>query len=95
LQIEGRMNEKWWRMNEEWWMKNDEGWMKNDEGWMKNDEGWVKKDEGWMKNDEGWWFQAVEGFCRLTDERTDICEYRVAFATEKFGDPRTMPRTQR
>ena len=22
-------------------------------------------------NDEGWWFQAVEGFCRRTDERTD------------------------
>ena len=43
--------------------------------------------EGWMKNDEGWWFQAVEGFWfmtdRRTDERTDICDCRVAFATEK------------
>ena len=50
-------------------------------------EGWMKNDEGRMMNDEGWWFQAVEGFCRQTDERTDertdICECRVAFATEK------------
>ena len=45
-------------------------------------EGWMKNDEGWMKNDEGWWFQAVEGFCRHTDGRTDICDCRVAFATE-------------
>ena len=40
--------------------------------------------EGWMKNDEGWWFQAVEGFL-LTDRQTmdKICDYRVAFMTEK------------
>ena len=37
-------------------------------------------------SDEGWWFQAVEGFCRLIDGRTDICECRVAFATEKMKD---------
>ena len=72
----------------EGWTKNDEGWMKNEEGWMKNDEGWMKNDKGWMKNDEGWWFQAVDGFCRQTDEQqtdkqTNICECRVAFATEK------------
>ena len=46
----------------------------------------IKKDEGWRMNDEGWWFQAVEGFLwltdRLTDGRTDICDCRVAFATE-------------
>ena len=53
------------------------------EGWMNNDEDWMNNDEGWMVNDEGWWFQAVEGFCRLTDERTDNCDCRVAFATEK------------
>ena len=57
------------------------------EGWMKNNEGWIKNDAWWMMNAEGWWFQAVEGFCfltdRLTDEQTDICECRVAFATEK------------
>ena len=39
-----------------------------------------------MKNDKGWWFQAVEGFCwwtdGQTDEQTDICDCRVAFATE-------------
>ena len=61
-------------------MKNDDGWMKNDKGWMKNDKdewwrmknkGWKKNDEGWMMNDEGWWFQAVEGFCFLTDRHTD------------------------
>jgi len=58
------------------------------EGWMKNDEGWMKNDEGWKMNDEGWWFQAVEGFCfktdRRTNERTDICDCRVAFATENY-----------
>ena len=34
-------------------------------------------------NDEGGGFQAGEGICRLTDERTDNCDCRVAFATEK------------
>ena len=54
------------------------------EGWMKNDEGWLKNDKGWKMNDEGWWFQAVEGFCFMTtNERTDICNCRVAFVTEK------------
>ena len=45
-------------------------------------------------NDEGWWFQAVEGFCFMTDWQTDnICDCRVAFATENglkphfFGTP--------
>ena len=52
------------------------------EGWMKNDEGWMKNYEGWKMNDEEWWFQAVEGFCFLTDGRTDICNCRIAFATE-------------
>ena len=74
------------RKMKEGWMKNDEGWMKNDKVWMKNDEGWKKNDEGWKKNDEGWWFQAVEGFCfrmdKRTNERTDICNCRVAFATQ-------------
>ena len=46
-------------------------------------EGWMKNDEGWLKNDEGWWFQAEEGFCFMTDRRTDICDCLVAFATEK------------
>ena len=50
---------------------------------MKNDEEWMKYDEGWMMKDEGWWFQAVEGFWLRTDGRTDICDCRVAFATEK------------
>ena len=71
------MNEEWWRM------------MKNDEEWWRM----MKDDEGWMMNDEGWWFQAVEGFCFLTDrqtdwwmnKQTDIGECRVAFATEKFS----------
>ena len=61
-----------------------EGWIKIDEEWMKNDEGWMKNDEGSGMNDEEWWFQAVEGFCRRTDGRTDICDCRVAFATEKY-----------
>ena len=49
--------------------------------------GWMKNDEGWMMNDEGSWFLAAEGFWfmtdKRTDKRTDICECRVAFATEK------------
>ena len=43
-----------------------------------------------MMKDEGWWFQVVEGFCfktdRRTNEQTDICDCRVAFATEKMKD---------
>ena len=39
-------------------------------------------------NDEEWWFQAVEGFLWLTDERMkeqiDICECRVAIMTENL-----------
>ena len=57
-------------------------------GWMKNDEGWMKNNEGWKMNDEGGWFQAVEGFCRLTDKqmdrRMDICDCRVAFMTQNL-----------
>ena len=74
-------------MNDEWWMK-DEGWRMKDEGWRMKDEGWRMKDEGWSMKHEGWWFQAVEGFCRQTDKRTnkrtDICDCRVAFATENI-----------
>ena len=61
--------------------------------------GWMKNDEGWRMNDEGWWFQAVEGFCRQTNERTDrrtdICDCRVAFATEKIQDCHTEVRWRR
>ena len=43
----------------------------------------MMKDEGWMMKHEG--FKLLRGFAsRLTDERTDICECRVAFATEKY-----------
>ena len=53
---------------------------------MKSDEGWMKNDERWRMNDAVWWFQAVEGFWFMTDgqtnKRTDICDCRVAFATE-------------
>ena len=47
------------------------------EWWRMNEE-----DEGCRMNDKGWWFQAIEGFLWLTNRRTDICECRVAFATE-------------
>ena len=62
------------------WMKNDE-WMKDEWG-MMNDEGWMMKDEGWMMKDEG--FKLLRGFASWrtdgqTNERTDICECRVAF----------------
>ena len=61
-------------------------------------EGWRKNEEWWRMNDEGWWFQAVEGFCRQTDrqtnERTDICDCRVAFATEKWKRGALSPSRQ-
>ena len=68
---------KWWR--DEWRMMMDEWRMIKGEWRMIR------------MNDEGWWFQAVEGFCFLTDrqtdwwmnKQTDIGECRVAFATEK------------
>ena len=71
-------------MNEEWWMMMKDGW--------RMDEGY---DEVWRMNDEGWWFQAscwgvlqTDGqkdklTNKRTDEQTDICDCRVAFATEK------------
>ena len=47
------------------------------QGWMKNNDEW------WRMNDEGWCFQAAEGFWLQTDRQTEICDCRVAFATEK------------
>ena len=43
----------------------------------------MKKDEGWMmKNDD---FKLLRGFGDgRTDERTDICDCRVAFVTENY-----------
>ena len=59
-----------------------EGWMKNDKGWMK-DEWRMMKDEGWMMKDDD--FKLLRGFdYGQTDERTDICDCRVAFVTEKW-----------
>ena len=56
--------------------------MKTNEGWMKNDEGWMKIDEGWMKNDD---FKLLRGFDNgRTKRQTDICDCRVAFATENL-----------
>ena len=41
-------------------------------------------DEGWLLNDEGIDFKLFEGFAlRQTDKRTDICDCRVTFETEK------------
>ena len=45
------------------------------EGWMKNEEGWMMKDDD---------FKLLRGFASdRTDRLTDICECRIAFATEK------------
>ena len=42
---------------------------------------WRMNEEWWMMNDDD--FKLLRGFCDwLTDRRTDICECRVAFATE-------------
>ena len=39
--------------------------------WRKDEWRIMKGYEGWMKIDEGWWFQAVGGFCRLTNRLTN------------------------
>ena len=65
-----------------------EGWLKmmKDEWRMMKDEGRVMKDEwGVMKDDD---FKLLRGFedeqtDGQTEERTDICDCRVTFATEK------------
>ena len=55
------------------------------EGWwrmMKDDEGWMKDEWRMMKDDD---FKLLRGFAsEQTDRRTDICECRVAFATENI-----------
>ena len=56
-----------------------EGWKMKDEGRKMKDEGWKIKDEGWKMKNEGW-----RGFCRQMDGRTDICDCRIAFATENI-----------
>ena len=61
-----------------------EGWMKNDEG-MKDE--WMKNDKGWRMKDEGWWFQGSDGFCRLKDKQTDICECGIPFANLSLLPP--------
>ena len=54
-------------MNEKWWMKDEWRMMKDEEWWR-------------MKDDD---FKLLRGFdYGQTDERTDICDCRVAFATE-------------
>ena len=55
-------------------MKDEWRMIKNDEGWMKNYEGWRIKDDD---------LKLLRGFAsERTDGLTDICECRVAFATE-------------
>ena len=50
---------------------------------MMKDEWKMMKDEGWrMKDDD---FKLLRGFADWqTNKRTDICECRVAFATENM-----------
>ena len=53
---------------------------------MKNEEWWMMKVEWWklkMKDDD---FKLLRGFADWrTNGRTDICDCRVAFVTEKIG----------
>ena len=70
------MKDGWWRL-----MKDDEGWWRM----VKDDEGWWRM----VKDDEGSLISSCFGvlvYDRWTDgqmnKRTDICECRVAFATE-------------
>jgi len=57
--------------------------------WKKDDEGWwrmMKDDEGWwnMMKDDEWWLISSWFGVSLSDRRTDICDCRVAFATENL-----------
>ena len=62
----------------------DELRMMKDEWRRMKDEWRMMKDEEWMMKDED--FKLLRGFeDRQTDEQKDICECRVAFATENFG----------
>ena len=63
------MNEEWLRMMKDEWrmIKNDEGWMKDEWRMMKDDD-----------------FKLLRGFAsKQMDSLADICECRVAIATEK------------
>ena len=64
-------------MNEEWWMMKDEWWRMNEEWWMIKNEWWR------MMISSCWGVLIYDG---QTDGRTnkwmDICDCRVAFATE-------------
>ena len=59
------------------------------EGWMKNYEGWWRMNEEWWRMNEEWWKMIISSCWGVlltdgqTDGRTDICDCRVAFATEK------------
>ena len=51
------------------------------ERWMKNNEGWMMKDDD---------FKLLRGFADgQANERTDICDCRVAFATENWFSQKT------
>ena len=69
----------------------DKGWMMKDEWWKTSDERWMMKDESWRMEDEKIDFDLFEGFGlwqtdkrtnERMNERTDICDCRVAFKTE-------------
>ena len=57
-------------MNEEWWRMNEEWWRMNNEWWM-------------MKDDD---FKLLRGFADWRRDRTDVCDCRVAFATENSNE---------
>ena len=49
----------------------------------KEKEGWMNSDEGWMMNYDD--LKLLRGFdLWQMDKRTDICDCRVAFATENY-----------
>ena len=51
---------------------------------MMKDEWRMLKDDGWMMKDDD--FKLLRGFDdQQTNQWTDICECRIAFATEKRG----------
>ena len=53
-----------------------------------NEEWWMLKDEGWRMMISSCWGVSVTDrqMNKQTNEHTDICECRVAFATEKSNE---------
>ena len=59
-------------------------WRKDEWRMMMNDAEWWRMNEEWWRMKDEWWRMMISSCWRvlLYDPRTDICDCRVAFATE-------------